>query len=164
MIPAAPARRVFAVHHGETAWSLSGQHTGVTDIPLADHGRRLARGLRPVLTKESFACVLTSPLQRARETYELVGLDTVATIEADLVEWDYGKYERLTPAQIHASAPGWLIFRDGCPACLRDVERPRPRHRRDGGIRERSSIRYRESLRDLRRELQGRRAPASYPA
>jgi broad specificity phosphatase PhoE len=116
MAPAAPpARRVFAVRHGETAWSLSGQHTGTTDIPLTDNGRRLATRLRPVLTKESFAVVLTSPLQRARETCELVGLATAATVEAGLVEWNYGKYEGLTPAQIHATAPGWLIFRDGCP-------------------------------------------------
>jgi broad specificity phosphatase PhoE len=112
---AATARRVFAIRHGETAWSLSGQHTGTTDIPLTDNGRRLATQLRPVLSKESFACVLTSPLKRARETCELAGLATAATVEADLVEWNYGKYEGLTPAQIHATAPGWLIFRDGCP-------------------------------------------------
>jgi broad specificity phosphatase PhoE len=112
---ATPTRRVFAVRHGETAWSLSGQHTGTTDIPLTDNGRRLATQLRPVLTKESFARVLTSPLQRARETCELVGLATAATVDDDLVEWNYGKYEGLTPAQIHATAPGWLIFRDGCP-------------------------------------------------
>jgi broad specificity phosphatase PhoE len=116
MTPAAvPPRRVFAVRHGETAWSLSGQHTGTTDIPLTDNGRRLATRLGPALTKESFALVLTSPLQRARETCELVGLATAAIVEADLVEWNYGKYEGLTPAQIHATAPGWMIFRDGCP-------------------------------------------------
>ena len=112
---ASPARRVFAVRHGETAWSLSGQHTGTTDIPLTDNGRRLARRLRPVLARESFTRVFTSPLQRARETCELVGLAETAVIDPDLVEWNYGKYEGLTPAQIHATAPGWLIFRDGCP-------------------------------------------------
>jgi broad specificity phosphatase PhoE len=110
-----PTRRVVAVRHGETAWSLSGQHTGTTDIPLTDNGRRLAARLRPALARESFALVLASPLQRARETCRLVGLSAAATIDPDLVEWNYGKYEELTPAQIHVTAPGWLIFRDGCP-------------------------------------------------
>jgi broad specificity phosphatase PhoE len=108
-------RRVVAVRHGETEWSLSGQHTGTTDIPLTDNGRRLAAGLRGVLAAESFALVVTSPLQRARETCALAGLAHGARIEPDLVEWNYGKYEGLTPQQIHASAPEWLIFRDGCP-------------------------------------------------
>jgi probable phosphoglycerate mutase len=110
-----PALRVFAIRHGETAWSLSGQHTGTTDIPLTDNGRRLATRLRPRLARESFALVLSSPLQRARETCKLSGLAHAAIIDGDLVEWNYGKYEGLTPAQIHAAAPGWLIFRDGCP-------------------------------------------------
>lgn len=110
-----PRRRVFAVRHGETEWSLSGQHTGTTNIPLTDNGRRLATRLRPVLATESFSLVLTSPLQRARETCELCGLGGVAALDADLVEWNYGKYEGQTPTQIHATAPGWLIFRDGCP-------------------------------------------------
>jgi probable phosphoglycerate mutase len=116
MATAAPgAPRVVAVRHGETAWSLSGRHTGTTDISLTDNGRRLATRLRPRLTRETFALVLTSPLQRARETCALCGLGHAAALEPDLVEWNYGKYEGLTPAQIHATAPGWLIFRDGCP-------------------------------------------------
>ena len=110
-----PGPRVFAIRHGETTWSLSGQHTGSTDIPLTDNGRRLATRLRPRLARESFALVLSSPLQRARETCKLSGLAHAALIDADLVEWNYGKYEGLTPAQIHSAAPGWLIFRDGCP-------------------------------------------------
>jgi broad specificity phosphatase PhoE len=106
---------VFAIRHGETEWSLSGQHTGTTDIPLTDNGRRLAERIRPVLAKEAFALVLVSPLQRARETCELVGLGRTAIIDSDLVEWNYGRYEGLTPRQIHEGAPEWLIFRDGCP-------------------------------------------------
>ena len=107
--------RVFAIRHGETAWSLSGQHTGTTDIPLTDNGRRLAARIGPVLGREVFALVFTSPLQRARETCELAGLGARAVLDPDLVEWNYGQYEGLTPKQINEKAPGWLIFRDGCP-------------------------------------------------
>jgi probable phosphoglycerate mutase len=109
------AMSVFVIRHGETEWSLNGRHTGTTDIPLTDNGRRLARLLRPVLSGRAFALVLVSPLQRARETCELAGVAAGAILEPDLVEWDYGKYEGLTPEEIHAHASGWLIFRDGCP-------------------------------------------------
>jgi broad specificity phosphatase PhoE len=111
---------VCVIRHGETAWNLSGQHTGRTDIPLTDHGRRLAERLRPALAKETFAMVLTSLTRPARETCELAGLGDVAVVEPDLVEWNYGAYEGLTSEQISELAPGWLIFRDGCP----DGERP----------------------------------------
>jgi broad specificity phosphatase PhoE len=107
--------KVFVIRHGETAWSLSGRHTGTTDIPLTDNGRRLAERLRPVLGKEVFGRVFVSPLQRARQTCELAGLGNGAVIDTDLVEWNYGEYEGLTPMQIHEGAAGWLIFRDGCP-------------------------------------------------
>ena len=106
---------VFAIRHGETSWSFSGQHTSTTDIPLTDNGRRLAERMRPVLGTTAFGLILCSPMQRARETCELAGLGDKAVIDADLVEWNYGEYEGLTPEQIEEMAPGWLIFRDGCP-------------------------------------------------
>jgi probable phosphoglycerate mutase len=106
---------VYCIRHGETEWSLSGQHTGRTDIPLTDNGRRLAAELRPLLGGHDFALVLSSPFVRARETCALAGLGDHVEIEPDLAEWDYGDYEGLTPAQIHATAPGWLLFRDGAP-------------------------------------------------
>lgn len=106
---------VFAIRHAETEWSLNGRHTGTTDIPLTDHGRGLARLLRPVLSGHRFALVLVSPLQRARETCELAGVAANAIVEPDLVEWCYGQYEGLTPSEIQERARGWLIFRDGCP-------------------------------------------------
>jgi broad specificity phosphatase PhoE len=110
---------VFAIRHGETAWSLSGQHTGTTDIPLTDNRRRLAERMRPVLATEAFALVLCSPMQRARETCQLAGLGDSAVIDRDLVEWNYGAYEGLPPRQIRETVPGWMIFRDGCPGARR---------------------------------------------
>ena len=108
-------QKVYAVRHGETEWSLSGQHTGVTDIPLTENGRKMAQLLEPVLAKVTFALVLTSPLKRAKETCELSGLGAVAQIERDLVEWNYGEYEGLTSREIREKASGWLLFNDGCP-------------------------------------------------
>jgi probable phosphoglycerate mutase len=110
-----PPGEVFLIRHGETEWSLSGQHTGNTDIPLTDHGEAAARLLAPVLSDRDFSLVLCSPLQRARRTCELAGLGAQASSDPDLAEWNYGSYEGLTPAAIHLQHPGWLVFRDGCP-------------------------------------------------
>ena len=110
-----PIQQVYLVRHGETEWSVGGQHTGITDIPLTENGRKVAKLLEPVLAKESFALVLTSPLERARKTCELAGLGGRAEIDRDLMEWNYGEYEGLTSEQIHRNRPGWMLFTDGCP-------------------------------------------------
>ena len=108
-------QQVYLLRHGETSWSLSKQHTGRTDIPLTENGRAVARTLAPVLADARFERVFSSPLQRARQTCELAGLGAHATIDEDLMEWDYGDYEGLTPQQIRGRHPEWLIFHDGCP-------------------------------------------------
>jgi len=97
-----PLPVVYIARHGETAWSLSGQHTGRTDLPLTERGERQARALGERLRGAKFAKVLTSPSQRARRT-------------ADLAEWDYGQYEGRRTADILTERPGWFLFRDGCP-------------------------------------------------
>ena len=106
---------VYLARHGETAWSISGQHTGLTDLPLTQDGEQRARRLGQRLSGLSFASVFTSPLQRARQTCSLAGFGSVAEVDPDLTEWNYGDYEGLTSAAIHATRPGWELFRDGCP-------------------------------------------------
>jgi probable phosphoglycerate mutase len=108
--------RIHLLRHGETEWSLSGQHTGRSDIPLTAHGEDEARTLAPWLAGRSFTRVLCSPRQRARRTCELAGLGAQAETLPDLAEWDYGDYEGLRSAEIQQKRPGWSIFRDGCPA------------------------------------------------
>jgi broad specificity phosphatase PhoE len=105
----------YLARHGETAWSISGQHTGRTDLPLTERGERNARRLGERLRGLSFAKVFTSPLQRAARTCYLAGFRSVAEVDPELVEWDYGEYEGLTSAEIHVKRPDWLLFRDGCP-------------------------------------------------
>jgi len=106
---------VYLARHGETAWSLSGQHTGRTDLPLTERGERNARALGERLRGLTFAKVFTSPLQRAARTCELAGFAGAAEIDPDLVEWDYGQYEGRRSAEIHVERPDWQLFRDGCP-------------------------------------------------
>jgi probable phosphoglycerate mutase len=107
--------RLYLIRHGETEWSLSGQHTGRTEVLLTARGEQGARALAPVLRETMFTRVLTSPRQRAQRTCERAGLGLAAEIEPDLAEWDYGDYEGLRSAEIHQERPGWNIFRDGCP-------------------------------------------------
>jgi probable phosphoglycerate mutase len=106
---------IVLVRHGETEWSRDGRHTGRTDIPLTDEGRRQARRLGDALGEWSFGRVLSSPLGRAVETCRLAGLgDRVETTD-DLLEWDYGEYEGITTPQIRERRPDWNLWRDGCP-------------------------------------------------
>ena len=106
---------VFVARHGETAWSLSGQHTGRTDLPLTPNGERNARRLGERLKGLTFVKVFASPLQRAARTCELAGFGAVAETDPNLMEWDYGRYEGLRSAEILAQRPDWQLFRDGCP-------------------------------------------------
>jgi probable phosphoglycerate mutase len=110
-----PLPVLYSARHGETAWSLSGQHTGRTDIPLTERGEDQARALGRRLRGHAFAKVLTSPSQRAVRTCALAGFGAAAEIDADLAEWDYGAYEGRRTAEILAERPDWQLFRDGCP-------------------------------------------------
>jgi broad specificity phosphatase PhoE len=110
-----PLPVVYLARHGETAWSLSGQHTGRTDLPLTERGEQQARALGQRLCGASFVKAFTSPSQRARRTAELAGFGGLAEIDPDLAEWDYGQYEGRRTADILAERPGWFLFRDGAP-------------------------------------------------
>jgi broad specificity phosphatase PhoE len=107
--------QIYFIRHGETAWSLSGQHTGRTDLTLTPNGEIMARALAPWLAPLTFDLVLTSPRVRARTTCELAGLGSAAQIEPRLAEWDYGTFEGLRTTEIHAKHPDWDIWEDGCP-------------------------------------------------
>ena len=106
---------IHLIRHGETAWTISRQHTGLTDIPLTERGEDQARRFGEHLRGRTFAHIFTSPLQRARRTSELAGFGATAQIDPDLVEWDYGDYESLTTSHILKRRPDWHLFRDGCP-------------------------------------------------
>jgi broad specificity phosphatase PhoE len=106
---------VYLARHGETAWSISGQHTGLTDLPLTEGGERNARRLGERLKALNLTKVFTSPLQRVRRTSELAGFGDRAEVDRDLVEWNYGEYEGRRTAEIHKERPDWQLFRDGCP-------------------------------------------------
>jgi probable phosphoglycerate mutase len=106
---------VYLARHGETAWSISGQHTGRTDLPLTERGERNARRLGGRLQSLTFTKVLTSPLQRAARTCELTGFGDVCRVEPDLLEWNNGDYEGRRSEDIRAERPDWQLFRDGCP-------------------------------------------------
>jgi probable phosphoglycerate mutase len=108
-----PLPVIYLARHGETAWTISGQHTGRSDIPLTQRGERNAARLGERLRGLSFVRVFTSPLQRAKRTCELAGFGAVAEIDPDLAEWDYGAYEGKTTAEILKERPGWRLFRDG---------------------------------------------------
>jgi probable phosphoglycerate mutase len=110
-----PRHEVWLVRHAETAWSRDRKHTGRTDIPLTDEGRRHAEALRGVLAGRSFAAVRSSPLSRAWETARLAGLGDDALRRDELLEWDYGDYEGRTTKEIRAARPDWYLWRDGCP-------------------------------------------------
>ncbi|AIS01290.1 histidine phosphatase family protein [Streptomyces glaucescens] len=103
---------LFLVRHGETEWSRSGRHTGLTDVPLTERGREEARRLVPLVRSHRIGAAFVSPLQRARETAELIGLHEVR-VDADLREWDYGAYEGVTTVEIQRERPDWFLFRDG---------------------------------------------------
>lgn len=105
---------VYLVRHGETAWSLSGQHTGLTDLPLTERGEQDGRRLGERLQRLNFVLVLTSPLERAARTCELAGFGSTAKVDRSLLEWDYGQYEGRRTTEIHRERPDWDLFRDGC--------------------------------------------------
>jgi broad specificity phosphatase PhoE len=106
---------IYLARHGETAWTVSHQHTGHADIPLTERGERNARSLGERLRGMTFAKVMTSPLSRARRTALLAGFGDVAQVVPDLMEWDYGLYDGKTTAEIRQEQPAWSLFRDGCP-------------------------------------------------
>jgi broad specificity phosphatase PhoE len=108
-------QEVWLVRHAETEWSKSGRHTGRTDVPLTDAGRERARELGTKLAGHTFALVLVSPLERARETARLAGLGDTCEVREDLLEWDYGDYEGITTAEIRETRPDWYLWRDGVP-------------------------------------------------
>ena len=110
-----PQLELWLLRHGMTSWARDGRHTGRTDLPLLPEGEAQARAVAPELASQSFAAVLVSPMQRARRTAELAGLGEGAQICPDLQEWDYGRYEGISTAEIRAQVPDWTVWSHGCP-------------------------------------------------
>ena len=108
-------KKIYLIRHGETEWTVSGQHTGLTDKPLTEQGKREAAALKRHLMQIPFAKIWSSPLKRALETSHLAGFDKQVEIDPDLVEWNYGDYEGLTNDEIQKKRPGWDLFKDGVP-------------------------------------------------
>ncbi len=135
---ATPSGEIWLIRHGETEWSRSGQHTGISDIPLTEAGEQAARTLQPLLSRTPFDRVVSSPLQRARRTAILAGADDVE-IDADMLEWDYGDYEGLTRVQVREERPDWTVWSAGAPGgespeqVSSRVDRVIARYRDDGG-------------------------------
>ena len=115
---------IWLLRHGATEWALNGRHTGSSDIPLLPQGEAEARALAPLLGQQAFDAVYTSPLQRPRRTCDLAGLGQQARLEPDLREWDYGRYEGITTAEIRRTVPNWTVFSHPCPdgESLEDVQ------------------------------------------
>jgi broad specificity phosphatase PhoE len=109
------SKEIWVIRHGETQWSRSGQHTGRTDVPLTEEGKRQAQALGQILAERSFTLVLTSPLRRARDTCHLSGLGERARVIADLAEWDYGTFEGRKTSEIRTELPGWSIWQTDVP-------------------------------------------------
>ena len=110
-----PQRQLWLLRHGATEWALNGRHTGSTDLPLLPKGEQEATALAPILAKQAFAAVFSSPLQRARRTCELAGLGAQMQLQKDILEWDYGDYEGITTPQIRETIPDWTVWTHGCP-------------------------------------------------
>jgi probable phosphoglycerate mutase len=110
-----PKNALWLIRHGETAWSLSGAHTGTTDLPLTPEGERRAAAIGKLLAGKKFALVLTSPMQRARETCRIAGYADSAQVDPNLSEWNYGDYEGKSTPQIRQTRPGWELWKDGVP-------------------------------------------------
>ena len=109
------SRQLWLLRHGATEWALNGRHTGSTDLPLLPEGEEEARALAPILSRQQFAAVFSSPLQRARRTCELAGLGDRMQICEDIIEWNYGDYEGITTAAIRETVPKWTVWSHGCP-------------------------------------------------
>ena len=153
---------VYLARHGETAWTVSGQHTGLTDLPLTERGERNARRLEERLRGLICVKVFTSPLQRAIRTCELAGFGSLAEIDRDLLEWNYGEYEGRLTSDIHRERPDWQLFRDGCPGG-ESPQYPCARLQRAGQYQHAAGTRHPQSDRPLQPGHRCHRPDAPFP-